>query len=284
MFLLPSFAFASFDTNLKYGSSGSKVVELQEFLQDQGIYTGPITGNFYSLTRTAVKQFQIANNISPASGFFGSLSRAKANIIIALNTEEDNTAQIADTGVITPPVVEPYIPPVSVYTPPTQVYVPPTSNQSDTQSPVITNLKQSGRQVGTGESTLAYYGNTSCNNCLIITTNEPTSLKIKYIDSSNITINSNSDDTTSALEELSQTAQIKNYSDLSTIHIVKYSDFGLNVTPANQWIYDQPNYTLFYAFEVSDEAGNVTKYTTWQSANKQATDWPEHNFMLMAIE
>ncbi len=42
-----------FDTNLSYGITGSQDVQaLQEFLTVHGYYTGPITGNFYSLFTT----------------------------------------------------------------------------------------------------------------------------------------------------------------------------------------------------------------------------------------
>ena len=60
--VLPLIAFASFSRDLQYGSTGSDVTELQEFLTVQGNYSGPITGNFYSLTRQAVVKFQQANN------------------------------------------------------------------------------------------------------------------------------------------------------------------------------------------------------------------------------
>jgi peptidoglycan hydrolase-like protein with peptidoglycan-binding domain len=94
--LSPTLAFASFDTNLSYGARSPKVLELQEFLTDQGVYSGPITGNFFSLTLTAVKAFQAKNNISPVSGFFGPLTRAKANDLLedqlmASNNEVENT-------------------------------------------------------------------------------------------------------------------------------------------------------------------------------------------------
>lgn len=98
---LPLTSLAAFDVNLKYGSKGDAVIELQEFLTDQGVYSGPITGNFYSLTRSGVKKFQQVNGISPVSGYFGPLSRAKANEL--LNLEEDTTQEVAQTGTTTPP-------------------------------------------------------------------------------------------------------------------------------------------------------------------------------------
>lgn len=88
--LSPAFAHAAFDSDLKYGSTGSKVLELQEFLAAQGVYTGPITGNFYSLTLAGVKAFQAANNVSPVSGYFGPLTRGVANDLLAVELEASN--------------------------------------------------------------------------------------------------------------------------------------------------------------------------------------------------
>lgn len=68
--------------------NSQEVLELQEFLTAQGNYSGPITGNFYSLTLAGVKAFQTASEISPVSGYFGPLSRAKANSILSEITDE----------------------------------------------------------------------------------------------------------------------------------------------------------------------------------------------------
>lgn len=101
LFLIPSFAFASFDRNLYYGlQKDSQVQELQEFLTDQNVYSGPITGNFFSLTLSAVKKFQTLNGISPISGYFGPLTREKANSLISEVTDE--VGEIINPA-ITPP-------------------------------------------------------------------------------------------------------------------------------------------------------------------------------------
>ena len=76
--LIPSLSFASIDTNLWYGTRGSQVTELQEFLIDKGFLNSQPTGNFYSLTLKAVKDFQSANSL-PSTGYIGVLSRAKIN-------------------------------------------------------------------------------------------------------------------------------------------------------------------------------------------------------------
>lgn len=102
LLLVPSLSFAAFDTNLKYGASGPAVTEMQEFLTDQGIYKGPITGNFYTLTLKAVKDFQARESITPVSGFWGMLSRAKAvaKLDLGLATQDEQ----AETGKIATPV------------------------------------------------------------------------------------------------------------------------------------------------------------------------------------
>src|SRR3989344_2360524 len=80
--LIPSLAFASFDTNLGYGNSGSDVLPLQQFLNSHGFTiaeSGPGSpGNesdyFGFLTRVAIAEFQAANGITPSAGYFGPLT------------------------------------------------------------------------------------------------------------------------------------------------------------------------------------------------------------------
>lgn len=98
--LLPTFTHADFQVNLKYGAKGDEVRELQEFLISEGHLTGIATGNFYSLTLKAVKEFQRVNNL-PVTGYFGSMSRAIANQILAIDA--DNT-ELQELGSISSPV------------------------------------------------------------------------------------------------------------------------------------------------------------------------------------
>ena len=75
-------AATSFETDLSFGITGSaKVTTLQEFLRDQGLYTGPITGNFFTLTKNAVIAFQKAHSVN-GTGYFGPLTRQKANVLL----------------------------------------------------------------------------------------------------------------------------------------------------------------------------------------------------------
>ena len=104
IFLVPQVSFADFTTNLKYGDRGEKIAELQEFLIIEGFLTeGNATGNFFSLTKKAVKDFQTAHNL-PSTGYFGILSRGVANSLLTV----DEPIESADlfSGVEVKPKVE----------------------------------------------------------------------------------------------------------------------------------------------------------------------------------
>lgn len=75
---------ASFEHDLFYGILNDQdVTRLQEFLTDKGVYSGPVTGNFLSLTRSGVKKFQEREGIDPALGYFGRKTRARVNALMA---------------------------------------------------------------------------------------------------------------------------------------------------------------------------------------------------------
>lgn len=105
--LVPFSASAALTTNLKYGSHGSAVTELQEFLISQGDMTGTATGNFYALTLAGVKAFQSKEGIAPVSGFWGPLSQSKASIILSPDLSVSNQDEQTQTGTVAPPVVTP---------------------------------------------------------------------------------------------------------------------------------------------------------------------------------
>ncbi|MEX2010309.1 MAG: peptidoglycan-binding domain-containing protein, partial [Parcubacteria group bacterium] len=72
----------TFTQNLTVGSTGADVTSLQQFLVGGGYLNMPIGvsyGYFGSLTKAAVASWQAANGVSPAVGYWGPLSRAKAN-------------------------------------------------------------------------------------------------------------------------------------------------------------------------------------------------------------
>lgn len=109
LFLItPFLAFAQgFDQDLFYGLKANEdVKELQEFLTDKGFYNGPITGNFFSLTLTAVKKFQTAYSITPISGYFGPKSRAKTNELL-LTSGVSKTEIATEAGTIPVPAAAP---------------------------------------------------------------------------------------------------------------------------------------------------------------------------------
>jgi ferredoxin len=68
----------SFTTFLSYGSTGDAVTALQEQLTKDGIYTGPITGYYGSLTAAAVESFQSKHGIDSV-GYVGPGTRTALN-------------------------------------------------------------------------------------------------------------------------------------------------------------------------------------------------------------
>ncbi len=100
---LPIFAHASIDFNIKYGSKGQEVTELQEFLIDKGFLNSSATGNFYSLTNKAVIAYQGSQNL-PMTGFVGPMTRTKINAELALSTQTATEAEMQETGTTSTPV------------------------------------------------------------------------------------------------------------------------------------------------------------------------------------
>lgn len=84
-FMAPFGAFAAgFERDLSYGIlNDADVTRLQEFLKSQSVYSGPVTGNFFSLTQEGVKRFQAREGITPVLGYFGPKTRSRANEILS---------------------------------------------------------------------------------------------------------------------------------------------------------------------------------------------------------
>lgn len=92
-----------FDRDLYFGIEGDRdVTILQEFLSDEGVYSGPITGNFYSLTLRGVKNFQEREGIEPVAGYFGPLTRTRANEIISSVIKQSENQAVIEVGTSTP--------------------------------------------------------------------------------------------------------------------------------------------------------------------------------------
>ena len=107
IFLAPFFVLAEgFDRDLQFGmQNNSDVIKLQELLTDEGLYSGPISGNFFSLTLKAVKKFQTREGIKPASGYFGLKTRTRANTILAISVSASKD-EISIKSIVSPvPVV-----------------------------------------------------------------------------------------------------------------------------------------------------------------------------------
>ncbi len=74
-----------FNQDLFYGLwNNAEVRRLQEFLIARGYLTGTATGNYYTMTVSAVKAYQTAKGIVPVNGRFGPLTRAAANADLGL--------------------------------------------------------------------------------------------------------------------------------------------------------------------------------------------------------
>jgi peptidoglycan hydrolase-like protein with peptidoglycan-binding domain len=73
-----------FTDSLNVGSTNTaEVIQLQQFLIDQGFLNIPApTGGYFSMTVAAVEAFQAAHGIS-ATGFFGPLTMAAANAVLS---------------------------------------------------------------------------------------------------------------------------------------------------------------------------------------------------------
>lgn len=80
-------ACVTFTQNHQMGDTGGQVMEIQKFLNRSGAQVavsgagspGNETSYFGARTRAAVSKFQAANGISPTAGYWGPITRAKAN-------------------------------------------------------------------------------------------------------------------------------------------------------------------------------------------------------------
>ncbi|MDD5016383.1 MAG: peptidoglycan-binding domain-containing protein, partial [Atribacterota bacterium] len=79
LLLTPTLASATLDQNLYYGLfRNDGVKELQRYLIEKGFMTGQATGNFYTVTLSAVKNYQASKNII-TTGYVGPLTRQSIN-------------------------------------------------------------------------------------------------------------------------------------------------------------------------------------------------------------
>lgn len=97
----------SFTLNHKLGNTGGEVMWVQKFLNMNAATqvaasgagsAGQETTRFGALTRSAVMKFQAANGISPVSGYWGPLTRAKANALEVARCASGPTTTTPATG------------------------------------------------------------------------------------------------------------------------------------------------------------------------------------------
>ena len=96
---------SGFTTDASVGSKGPAVTQLQQFLTDQGLYSGPITGTFGSMTKAAVTAFQIEKGITPHNGRFGPTTRGIANGLLSNATTSTTAVQVSTPVAVTPAVL-----------------------------------------------------------------------------------------------------------------------------------------------------------------------------------
>lgn len=90
----------SFTRDLTVGARGDDVKCLQDYLTSTGHYSfsGGSTGYFGPVTRNSTASWQGANNVAPAVGYFGPLSRAKYNAVAGTTTGGGTTGGTTGGG------------------------------------------------------------------------------------------------------------------------------------------------------------------------------------------
>jgi peptidoglycan hydrolase-like protein with peptidoglycan-binding domain len=92
-------AYSTFTRTLRKGESGQDIKTLQTWLSEVG-YAVPQTGYFGQMTKQAVTQFQLANNLSPASGAVG--KRTAAALFAAVRTATSTSGVLTTAPTSTP--------------------------------------------------------------------------------------------------------------------------------------------------------------------------------------
>ncbi|MGH2892370.1 MAG: peptidoglycan-binding protein [Solirubrobacteraceae bacterium] len=88
-------AKAVFVRTLRVGCRGNDVTTLQTWLSEVG-YIVPVTGHYNRVTKQAVKRFQLAKRLYPASGTVG--NRTSAALLAAVQTVTQATAVPVSSG------------------------------------------------------------------------------------------------------------------------------------------------------------------------------------------
>ena len=88
-------ASAVFTRTLRMGCHGTDVSTLQTWLSEVG-FAVPVTGRFDAVTKQAVKRFQVARRLTPASGTVG--NRTSAALLAAVRATTQTTALPGSSG------------------------------------------------------------------------------------------------------------------------------------------------------------------------------------------
>lgn len=92
-------AAVTFTQDLTLGSSGAQVTALQNWLISKGYaIAAGATGYFGAQTQAALAKYQAAEGISPASGYFGPITRAKVNASAGGSTGGNGGSTGGNTG------------------------------------------------------------------------------------------------------------------------------------------------------------------------------------------
>lgn len=95
--------YCSFSENLTVGVQSLEVVYLQKFLKAKGYYAGEVSNYFGLKTQAALQSYQISKGISPATGYFGPMTRA------VVNADCKNGSTTTDTGLYAPNLVTSFV-------------------------------------------------------------------------------------------------------------------------------------------------------------------------------
>jgi peptidoglycan hydrolase-like protein with peptidoglycan-binding domain len=87
--------YSTFGRTLRRGQTGQDVKTLQTWLTETG-YRVPETGYFGSMTKSAVRRFQRANRLAPASGTVG--NRTAATLLSAIKKVTNHSGVIGSGG------------------------------------------------------------------------------------------------------------------------------------------------------------------------------------------
>lgn len=273
LLLLPSLTMAlePFNKDLRYGmTKNAEVKRMQEFLRDEGLYQGAITGNYYALTRQSVRDLQKREGLK-ITGVFDKATRevlnSRSGEVVISNEDNWLDEWIKNTPPISPVVVsnqqpsvvinnpQPFVPtPTPIIFTDTSTITPtgsPTGTTMDTTAPVVTFNRASyatnAAQLIFGRSKYPYGSiENICTNCIVVITDEPTKLSLKYH-------YNNEPENTKTISD-----------DLKNIHIIMDKNIFTNIKEYRYGINDNG---FSYQVEVEDASGNKFSDPTWHGGS-----------------